>query len=220
MPYAFSNAEISDFEALLSPPRFATYLRETNGDRHRALELCIWNTQVSEAFYSILQFCELAVRNAAVEAIESEFGANWHLNRGFVYTLSTAKGRYSPRTDLVNCSQNQPTAGKVVAELKFAFWQYIFVKSHDQRLWLPHLAAIFPGCDNALSVAQARAKIHSDLDAIRKFRNRVAHHEPIFNRNLIEDKERILTLVSWRRPALEPWINQFEQVSQLLQARP
>jgi hypothetical protein len=35
----FTPQEISDFEAVLSPPRFATYLRETGGDRERALVL-------------------------------------------------------------------------------------------------------------------------------------------------------------------------------------
>lgn len=219
MPHNLTSQQLSDFEALHSPPRFATYLRETQGDRIRAAELCIWNTEISAAFYIILQYCEVAVRNAAVEAIEAEFGPNWHLNRGFRHVLAPAKGRYSPQKDLQNCANAHATAGKVVAELKFAFWQYLFVKGLDGRLWTPHFDTIFPGYDTSLSIKDARARVHSDLEIIRHFRNRIAHHEPIFARNLVEDRDRILNLVGWRRPSLSAWMQQFDRVSPLLQVR-
>ena len=220
MPHAFTPQDIVDFEAVLSPPRFATYLREVAGDRHKALELYIWNTEVSASLFVLLQFCELSVRNAAVEAIEAEFGANWHLNRGFVYSLSAAKGRYQPRRDLTSCAAALPTAGKVVAELKFAFWQYLFVKSHDARLWTKHFAQIFPGYYTALSIDAARAQVYADLEAIRRLRNRIAHHEPIFSRNLSDDKDRIIRLVTWRRPAAAAWLAGFETATYLLANRP
>ena len=138
MPHNFTVQQILDLEAVLSPPRFGTYLRETGGDRHKAMELYCWNTDISAAFYVMLQFCELAIRNGAVEAVEAEFGANWHLNRGFVYTLPKLnKGRgYQPQTDLQTCARRFPTAGKVVAELKFAFWQSLFVKGQQVRIGL------------------------------------------------------------------------------------
>jgi hypothetical protein len=220
MPHAFTPQEISDFEALLSPPRFATYLREVNGDRHKALELYLWNTELSAALFVLLQFCEVAVRNAAVQAIEAEFGPNWHLNRGFVYTLAASKGRYQPRRDLTACAAALPTAGKVVAELKFAFWQYLFVKAHDGRLWNKHFSQIFPAYDAALSIEIARTQVYSDLEVVRRLRNRIAHHEPIFSRNLADDKDRIFRLITWRRPAAATWLASFEKVSNLLATRP
>lgn len=120
-----SPAQVDDLEGILSPPRFATYLRETGGDRVRAMQLYCWNTDISAAFYIMLQFCELAVRNGAVEALEVAFGANWHLNRGFRHTLPRLNnGRgYQPADDLHACARKFPTAGQVVAGLKFAFWQ-------------------------------------------------------------------------------------------------
>ena len=220
MVYVFTAQEILDFEALLSPARFTTYLNARNGNKHKALELYIWNTQLSAALYELLQFCELAVRNAAVEAIEIEFGANWHHSRGFTYTLPISKGRYKPRADLVNCASALPTAGKVVAELKFVFWQYLFVKSHDARLWKTYFSTVFPAYDHSKSVEAARSEIYNDLDIIRKLRNRIAHHEPIFNRTLTEDRDRILKLISWRRPSTAAWLGTFETVSTLLANRP
>lgn len=222
MPRVFSPQQVIDLEAVLSPPRFATYLREAGGDRHRALEIYCWNTDISAAFYVMLQFCELSVRNGAVEAIEAVFGPNWHLNRGFGYTLPVLNGGrgYQPGQDLRQCASRVPTAGKVVAELKFAFWQYLFVQGQDPRVWTPRLATAFPGYDRAMTVPAARASMYDDIEKIRKFRNRIAHHEPIFGRNLSDDKNRIRKLVEWRRPGTASWLDGIETVSALLAQRP
>ncbi len=211
-----------DLEAVLSPPRFGTYLRETGGDRHRAMQLYCWNTDLSAAFYIMLQYCELSIRNGAVEGIEAVFGPNWHLNRGFGYTLPTPRrGRgYQPRNDLQTCANNFSTAGKVVAELKFAFWQNLFVRGQQARIWDLHFAAAFPGYDRSLSLSQARARLFDNIDRIRKFRNRIAHHEPIFYRNLADDQARIREVIEWRRPGTAHWLDSVEQVSQLLVSRP
>lgn len=222
MLHPFPAHEIDDFEAVLSSPRFATYLREVEGDRQHALNLYCWNTEISAAFYTLLQFCEVAIRNGAVQAVEAEFKANWHLNRGFAHTLRALRGGrgYQPAEDLHNCAGRLDTAGKVVAELKFAFWQYLFVKGQDERLWLPHFANAFPGYEKNLSIKEARAQMHSDIEKIRKFRNRIAHHEPIFTRDLALDRDRILRLVEWRRPSVAAWLQENETVTQLLNDRP
>ena len=220
MPHQFSAQELLDLEAVLSAPRFATYLRAAGGDRHLAMELYCWNTDISAAFYFMLQFCELSIRNGSVEALEAVFGHNWHLNRGFYHTLPRLKGNYQPADDVKYCAARLPTAGKVVAELKFAFWQYLFVKGQDQRIWAPQLANAFPGYDRALSVSQARALMHNDIEKVRFLRNRIAHHEPIFTRNLQEDRDRIRQLVAWRRGGSAIWLDSVEQVTALLAARP
>lgn len=220
MPLAFSVQELQDFSELISSPRFGTYLAHTNGDRHKALEFYIWNVQLSAAFMVPIQLCEVAVRNGAVEAIEAEYGANWHASRGFAYTLPRLRYGYQPADDLQHQSGRQPSAGKVVAELKFAFWQYLFTRGQDARLWLPHFTTCFPGYDTALTVKQARASMHHEVELVRHFRNRIAHHEPIFTRNLVTDYERIRQLIEWRRPSVAAWMDTNQTVTALLAARP
>jgi len=220
MPHSFTPQQITDLEAVLSPPRFGTYLRTTAGDRHKAMELYCWNTNVSAAFFIMLQYCELSIRNGAVEAVESVFGANWHLNRGFAYTLAVPKGGYRPRDDLTSCAAKLPTAGKVVAELKFAFWKHLFVKGQQARIWDAQLPAAFPGYNRCLTVAQARVSLFNDIDEVRKFRNRIAHHEPIFPRNLNLDYERIRRIIAWRRSGTASWLDGIEGVTVLLANRP
>lgn len=222
MANTFTAQQILDLEAVLSPPRFGTYLREAGGNRHKAMELYCWNTEVSAAFYVMLQFCELSIRNGAVEAIETVFGPNWHLNRGFVYTLPVLRGGrgYQPRDDLQTCSSRLPTSGKVVAELKFAFWQHLFVRGQQARIWDTHLATAFPGYDKSLTPPQARTQMFDHIEKIRKLRNRIAHHEPIFARNLVEDRDRIRKVIEWRRPGTAQWVDSIEQVTAALASRP
>lgn len=222
MSRSFTSKEIHALEAVISAPRFGTYLRSANAERHGAMQLYCWNTEISAAFYVSLQFCELAVRNGAVKALEQAFGPTWHLNRGFYNTLARLRGprRYQPRSDVENLARRLSTAGKVVAELKFAFWQYLFVVGQDQRLWLPYFPTAFPGCDSALTIAQARADIHQDIEVIRRLRNRIAHHEPIFSRNLDEDRDRIRKLIEWRNPDAAVWLDSIETVTNLLDRKP
>lgn len=222
MSRSFTSTQIAALEAVLSAPRFAKYLQATGADRHRAMQLYCWNADISAAFFLTLQFCELAVRNGAVEVLEKEFGQTWHLNRGFYNTLPTLRGGkgYQPRDDVQSLAGRLPTPGKVVAELKFAFWQYLFVKGQDARLWTPHFAAAFPGYDQSLTIKQARAVMHQDIEHIRRFRNRIAHHEPIFYRNLSEDFSRIRKLIEWRSPDAAVWLDGAEHVTTLIAQKP
>lgn len=48
------------------------------------------------------------------------------------------------------------TAGKVVAEQKFAFWEKTFIVGQDARLWTPHLHAAFPGIPVGTPIPTAR----------------------------------------------------------------
>ncbi|WP_110590682.1 Abi family protein [Tritonibacter mobilis] len=222
MSHTFTGQQVIDLEAVLSPPRFGTYLREVGGDRHKAMALYCWNTDISAAFYIMLQFCELSIRNGAVEAVEAEFGPNWHLNRGFGYTLPVLRGGrgYQPRDDLQSCARRLPTSGKVVAELKFAFWQHLFVKGQQARIWDAHLASAYPGYNKSLSLSDARTRMFKNIEVIRKLRNRIAHHEPIFSRNLAEDRDRIREVIQWRRPGTAQWVDTIEKVTDLLASRP
>lgn len=217
----FPNHLIGDLRNVLSTPRFATYVRQAGGNQDRAAQLYCWNTAVSASFYTPLQFAEIGARNGAIEAIELEFGPDWHRNRGFQRTVRERIGPYlRPRRDLVNLANRHAAAGAVAAELKFAFWQHLFVVAQDPRLWTPHLRTYFPGIPAAMSVEHARQHIHDDIQAIRGLRNRIAHHEPIIARPLADDLERILRLVDWRRPAVGVWLRQTSDTAQLIAARP
>ena len=218
----FTPQEITNLPDVISAPRFATYLQAKKGHIDQALELYAWNMEVSSAFMVPLHLCEVAIRNAAADGIESVHGANWPWVNGFIRSLPVPRRQfdYDPQRNLQQVAARQPTVGKVVSELNFAFWEKVFTRGQDSRIWDQHLQAVLPGLPAGLTVAQARAKIFSDLERIRKFRNRIAHHEPIFARNLAGDYASIRELVEYRRPEAATWLDKVERVTGLIALRP
>lgn len=207
---------------MISAPRFATYLQAVENDLPRALALYQWNMEVSAALTMPLHICEVGTRNAVVEAIEIVHGANWPWSKGFVASLPQPRRRehYNPQSNLKDVAQREPTAGKVVAQLNFAFWQQLFTKGQDERLWRRHLHLVLPGIPQETSVPIARAAAFEALQAIRRLRNRIAHHEPIFARDLLVDYQLILDVIGWRSPAAATWVAKMLNFAHRLQQRP
>lgn len=204
----------------LSVARMTTYDAAASGDTSLALDLYRWNAEVSGAFMTPLHICEVATRNAVSEVLEGLYGRRWPWSRGFEQSLPRPTRGYKPLQDLRNARSGQPTLGKVIPELKFVFWQKMFTGRNDARLWIPALRRTFPNIGTTQSVQQQRLGIYGDLEQIRKLRNRIAHHEPIFSRDLAQDLAVISRLLGLRSSETELWLGQIETVTGLLPNRP
>ncbi len=139
----------------------------------------------------------------------------------FIRTLPKPRQGYSPTRDLQNvaCMSN-PTMGKVVAELKFVFWEKMFTSRHDHTLWNAHIKTAFPHAPEMLTPSQLRSRIYGDVTVIRKLRNRIAHHEPIFTRDNHDDYNKIYQLMTWRNTVTADWMEEIQAVTQLISERP
>ena len=218
----FSQEQLHHLPNALSAPRFATYLQACNGDRANALALYRWNIEVSSAFLVPLNILEITLRNAIVEAIVSVHGGTWPWSTGFIRSLpNPSVPSYSPTRDLQALSRKHRTAGKIIADLKFVFWEKMLSARHDGRLWDNAFNVVFP---NAPQVpggnAQNRGELRDDVEEIRKLRNRIAHHEPIFARPLKLDLDRMVKAVRWRCDTTADWLLEIESVTPLLSNRP
>ena len=60
---------------------------------------------------------------------------------------------------------------------------------------------------------------HKLLNYLRNFRNRIAHHEPIFILDLCRDHETILEAAKWISPRTAPWICHHSRAGELLLLR-
>lgn len=219
---SFSPDEQRDLAYVISAPRLATYLQASGNNREKALTLYEWNLSLSAAFIIPLQVCEVAVRNGVAEAIEKVHGQTWPWSNGFIRSLPRPKlpRDYNPARNLQNVAANQPTVGKIVAELKFAFWEQIFTAGQDSRIWNAHFRTSFPGAPTTLTIGEARAIAYRNLRAIRLLRNRIAHHEPIFSRNIIDEYSRIHEMLSWRNQVAAAWMDRKQEVTNLIHLKP
>jgi hypothetical protein len=187
-------------------------------DLNRALELYAWNARVSSALMLPAHFAEVATRNAVSDALLSVYGPRWPWDHAFEFSLPNPP-RDSPRANLVSTRARETTTGKVIAELKFSFWQRMFTARHDPRVWGPQILTQFPHTTET-QPAVLRGRIYNDLEAIRRLRNRVAHHEPVFTRPLAQDLAKMLDLIQMRSQPTADWVRALEDVTNVLSERP
>lgn len=197
----------------------STYLAEVGGDVTQALDLYGWNAEVSAALMLPAHFAEVSTRNATDEALRDLYGEHWPKSNGFRESLPDPGGRsFKPRSHLIRTSSDHSSTGKVIAELKFVFWEQMFTARHYDRIWKTRIREIFP---NALgSPSGIRAGISQDMGVIRELRNRIAHHEPVFKRDLAADHARILELIEIRSKPTADWLRSIDRTAQLLKLRP
>lgn len=184
------------------------------------LELYAWNAHASTAMMLPAHFAEVLTRNAVSDALTTAYGPQWPWANDFELSLPNPYPPvYNPRRDLINVRSKHPTTGKVIADLKFAFWGQMFTARHHGRIWKSQILATFPNSTETDAKA-LRKRIHADLDDIRDLRNRIAHHEPILTRNLSDDHARMLDLVHLRSAETSSWLAAINEAGPAIAARP
>ncbi|MFB6348669.1 Abi family protein [Moraxella sp. ZJ142] len=196
----------------LSQARLATYEKFTK-DYNQALDLYRWNLQISSALFECLAICEVSIRNGVSTAIQAEHGDEWAFNARFLKTL---KG--NRRDDVIRSQRNHSTTEKILADLPFVFWQSMFTVRFDD-FWCKYLIGVLPNADSK-DLKKLREEMFIDLNRLRKLRNRIAHHEPIFNRNLQSDFNTIMKVIKYCNWDLCDWISLWQRVEELLKNKP
>ena len=73
---------------------------------------------------------------------------------------------------------------------------------------------VLPNLNPTKTVAQLRAEIYDDLEHVRLLRNRIAHHEPIFRRQLRDDLNKVTDLIRFRCATTATWMMGSQWVTQ------
>jgi hypothetical protein len=204
-------------ERRFSLERLEPYRWAVGGDLARAIELYEWNAQISACFWVTLGHVEILLRNAMHERLtawsrETYHDPRWYLDHDGIFTSRTlsdiAKARERARG-----GKRRETPGGVVSGLTLGFWRYLLTKPYERSLWMPCLRHAWP--DNRL-----RCHIHDPVAKLHELRNRIAHHEPIYNRNLAELHRTALTVAYWTCAEAAPWIERNCIVLRMLSNRP
>lgn len=211
---------VSTLEAALSVPRLGTYINACVGTSANPLDLYGWNARISSALMLPAHFSEIAVRNAVSDALTHTYGDRWPWSEAFKTSLPNPGGAaYSPRRDLERTRDRQSTTGKVVAELKFAFWEHMFTRRH-KTLWDQQIRHHFPHCSPAAATDTLREGIRQNLESIRKLRNRIAHHEPIFAYPIAATFNSMIDVTNQRCQSTGAWLLAMQDVTSVLGEKP
>lgn len=184
-------------EVFLSRERLEKYLEAAGGDLDRALTLYERNTRLSEAFYTPLQCLEICLRNGLHRQMVARYGQDW-LQAGtapLAHDAVEQVGQVTAGIDPGLC-----TPGKIVAELRFGFWVGLMGPRYDASLWRQALYKAF-----LAGGGLPRKVVHGRFNALRRLRNRVAHHEPIFDRPTEQFHREIIEAISWMNRDAAAW---------------
>jgi Abi-like protein. len=163
-----------EYEKALSKPRLEKYKTACNGDKNKALILYRYNIKLCQKMYGVLGVLEVVLRNSINEHFKTKLSDdNWintQATSGFL--LSSQSEIFKERDKLVNGGRY--THDKLVASLSFGIWTFMFSRNCYKKSG-KSLLNLFPNKTRGMN----QADIYRELDSIRLFRNRIAHHEPL-----------------------------------------
>jgi hypothetical protein len=209
-------AELLMLERRWSPERLAPYRAASGGDLAAAVELYRWNAEISAALGTTLGHVEVLLRNALHEelaawSLRRHGEPRWYLDPGGVLTdeghRDVAKARARATRD-----GRLETPGRVIAELNLGFWRFLLATRYDGTLWRSCLHRAVPG--------RRRREVHAAVSRLHEARNRMAHHEPMFNRPVADLRATTVEVAGWLCPVTRDWIDAGCRVLPLLAGRP
>lgn len=167
-----------DFETskkLYSEPRMRKYLNACAADKRMAMQLYRYNLRLCQRFYGTLNLFEVMLRNAINRHYTAHYSdSDWIVNQADTGKLLEYNKDEIRQTEAGYRRRGVYNNDKMVASLTMGFWTKLFSKKRYKRGGKT-LLQIFPNKQKGKN----QADVYKDLTAIREFRNRIAHHEPI-----------------------------------------
>lgn len=187
---------------VLSDSRLWPYVGAVNGDVGGALKLYALNIKVSAELLTWLAFLEVALRNSLIRSLRPNRAKEDFDVFLAVWTDLTPeeRGSYMKATSRVSGSGARNSFHALVTELPFGFWKHLLSSKHQTTLWASNLRHAFPYLR-----PHNRAFVYKTVEAAVELRNRIAHHEPIFRRQLGADLAQIQQIIGWISPDALDW---------------
>lgn len=198
----------------ISASRFAPFLKAADDDLDAALDLYHWHAQVGAACFLTMHHLEVLIRNA----IDGELGKE-HPDEPLTQTWLMDFEVLRPdavKQVIVAVERLERgkaiTRGRVIAALSFGFWSGLFGGRYEE-LWRHRLRHAFPG-------AKERKDLSTRMEPLRRFRNRLAHHDSILNQPIQARHSQMLELATFVDPLAGEWLASTSDVQRLLSKRP
>ncbi|MEZ8029991.1 Abi family protein [Enterovibrio norvegicus] len=195
----------------LSEKRFEPYLKRSGYKYEYAFNLYLFNARLSKAFLFPLHILEVSLRNRINTIFIDAYGDDWpfqedfrkHLSEEAVKSLDTGIRRAkTEHTD------------DIVATMSFDFWSNLFRSLYDRPFWQTHMNDLVP------NQQVSRKDFQKKIREINKFRNRIAHHEPIHHLRLIELHKAILVTLEWLCADTKSWVHHYSSLNNTIKNPP
>lgn len=197
------------FRQSVSNERLDKYVqRGAPGGEENLLIHYAWNIALSESLYPLLQCVEVALRNSVHNAAAKAFGRNNWYDVQDLLNVSSVKNIEKARKDLAH-ARKPDTPPQIVATVSFGFWTGLFYGRYDQTIFSKIAKDTFPHLEKSRRVSKTVSK---PLNDIRKIRNRIMHHEPIWHfKDLGLKHAQMLNVIGWINPAMLEFIKAIDR---------
>ncbi len=193
------------FSRIYSISRVSRYQKAANGDKKKAMAMYYANARLAQAFQPLISVFEVVLRNQLHYALAHHFNdVLWLVNQKAGFMSAPSLTHVVKKTGKVKVNDflkkeversektllqkhRNVTAGRVIAELNFGFWNSLY-ETHHYALLKGVPGTIF----RSLPSGVGRKEINHQVQQIRDFRNRISHNEPL----CFKDKAFDLTYVN------------------------
>lgn len=168
---------INIIEELLPKERLRTLASRNQSAGLSSGELYVANIRISAQFWMLFHLLEVLLRNSISDRLLEMFPRDEWWGNPELFHRQEAEHIRAANVKTLN-RKGLVSKGDVIAGLNFGFWTILISGSYHQKMWVGGLSKVFRGYSGK------RKNLYQDLDRLRKLRNRIAHHEPIMNRDL------------------------------------
>ncbi|VVP92149.1 CAAX protease [Pseudomonas fluorescens] len=218
-------------DQLISSHRIASYSKvfSTSNDAE-LVGAYLWNSHVCGVLYPLLSAAEVTLRNSIDTVLTADIGKFWwkagklkyksfilganapdvvgKLIKNFGSAYNTASIERKKRK-----VKGAPDHQEVVSKTDFSTWEYVLDNEYmgNNLIWPKHLGRVFKGRWPTTQAGAMLSGCKDQVALVRKFRNRVFHHEPAWKRFNVTDEQqavahlhekigKITDLISWISP--------------------
>ncbi len=166
----------------MTSARMGRYSLACGGNTRKAMTLYRKNLQLSQELFTVISCFEIALRNSIDAHYTSTLGLDWLKNGSSpkgIFDNSKCRFTQTSINNAVNKLESSYTHFKLVAELGFGFWRYMFAPNQF-TICGRTLLRIFSGKPKSTPTIQYNHTfVFNQLADLNDLRNRIAHHEPI-----------------------------------------
>ena len=203
---------IAALQNALSAERLHAYALPTDSDAIDSVARYLWNMALGASLQPALHALEVTLRNHLYSHSERLIrGAGnapvppcWLDSSPTLLQFQEAESVRKAKEELMRIGRPL-TPGRLVSKLGFGFWISLCKRPYEQgrasgpAIWPAILTHGFPSLPRT---NRTRSFIFNALEPIRTIRNRVSHHEPIWDHSMIAIETQVLTTLGWMNPSL------------------
>ena len=199
----------------ISGDRLAPYLTRTGQGLTEALAIYAWNVALCESLYPVLHGIEITLRNSIHDAASQQFMDPYWFRTQVLEREQVTVSRTAQRLDR---NGRSASPGRFVADLSFGFWISLFDSRYDGILWPDLLRPVFPTTPRS---QRSYKTILRRLEEVRRLRNRVFHHEPVWHwQDLGQQHHNILETIGWMNRGMKEFVESLDRFPEIHSRNP